>query len=176
MKLFLTSNILAAAVLLAGCATSKSGMTIDTVGPVLGQSAVIGLTKGTLVVYSAYDVNAGFNNRDSRKPVYSDYDIQASDGKSLQTVHNNSGTILQDAVEVGLPPGKYRVKAFANGYEGRVTVPVIIEAGRTTMIHLEGGDFWPDESVFNQTNAVRFHFVFFVATEHVCSPTTSRPL
>ena len=75
-------------------------------------------------------------------------------GKFLQAVHNDSGTMLQEAVPVELPPGKYRVVASANGY-GHVTIPVVIKAGQTTMLHLEGGGSWPNESAFNQTNAVR---------------------
>ena len=51
-------------------------------------------------------------------------------------------------------PGEYHVIARANGY-GYVTVPVIIEARRSTVLHLEGDGSWPDESMFNQTNAVR---------------------
>jgi hypothetical protein len=62
--------------------------------------------------------------------------------------------MLQDAVPVELSPGKYQVKARANGY-GFVTIPVIVESGQTTTLHLEGGGFWPNESGFNQTNAVR---------------------
>jgi hypothetical protein len=36
-----------------------------------------------------------------------------------------------------------------------VDVPKVIAAGQTTILHLEGGGFWPDESAFNKTNAVR---------------------
>jgi hypothetical protein len=36
-----------------------------------------------------------------------------------------------------------------------VTVPIIIVAQQNTILHLEGGGSWPDESAFNQTNAVR---------------------
>ena len=61
MKTFLTSNIIAVGVLLAGCATGKSEITLDTVGPVPGQPAAITSNNGTLVVYSAYAVNADFN-------------------------------------------------------------------------------------------------------------------
>ena len=111
-------------------------------------------TTGTLLVYSAYEVNADFNARDPNRPEYSDYTIFTPDGKLLQKVHNNSGTILQEAVPVELPPGKYNVSALANGY-GFVTIPVIVESGQTTILHLEGGGFWPNESVFDQTNAVR---------------------
>ena len=38
---------------------------------------------------------------------------------------------------------------------GYVTIPVIIAARENTLLHLEGGGSWPDESAFNQTNAVR---------------------
>ncbi len=111
-------------------------------------------TNGTLVVYSAYEVNADFNARDPYRPEYSDYNIFSSDGGVIRRVHNNSGTNLQNPLPVSLPKGEYRVVALANGY-GLVTVPVIIEPNQNTVIHLEGGDHWPNESAFNQTNAVR---------------------
>jgi hypothetical protein len=154
MRTFLSFNIVAAGVLLAGCSTGRSGITLDTVGPVPVQPAAISSTNGTLVVYSAYEVNADFNSRDPYRPEYSDYRILTTDGKPLQKVHNNSGTILQDPVPVELPAGKYCVIARANGY-GHVTVPIIIEARQSTILHLEGGVSWPDKSILGQTNAVR---------------------
>jgi hypothetical protein len=154
LKSSLNVILVLAAIFLSGCVIAKHGPVLATVGP-QDQSAFVNSTNGMLVVYSAYDVNPSFNNRDSREPVYSDYDILTSDGKPLPRVHNNSGTLLQDPLAVELTPGKYSVLAFANGYVRKVLVPVIIEAGRTTIIHLEGGGFWPDESAFNQTNAVR---------------------
>jgi hypothetical protein len=36
-----------------------------------------------------------------------------------------------------------------------VSIPVMIVAQQNTILHLEGGGFWPNESAFNQTNAVR---------------------
>lgn len=140
-------------VVLSGCVTGRSGLVLDTVGPAMSTPSTVNSSNGTLVVYSAYDVNASFINRNSKSPVYSDYKILAADGRLLQRVRNNSGTILQDPVLVGLPSGKYQVIALANGY-GRVMVPVSVEAGCRTILHLEGGGFWPDESAFNQTNAV----------------------
>jgi hypothetical protein len=154
MKGFLDMILVLAAAFLSGCVIAKSGPDLATVGPP-DQPAFVNSTNGTLVVYSAYDVNASFNNRDSHEPVYSDYNILSSNGKPRLRVHNNSGTLLQDPLAVELTPGKYSVQAFANGYVRKVLVPVIVEAGRTTIIHLEGGGFWPDESTFNQTNAVR---------------------
>jgi hypothetical protein len=124
------------------------------VGPVPAQTAAVNPHDGTLMVYSAYDVNADFNSRDPYRPEYSDYKIYTANGNLLQRVHNDSGTILQDPASVRLPAGKYRVVARANGY-GYVTVPVLIEAQQTTLLHLEGDSAWPDKSEFNQTNAVR---------------------
>jgi hypothetical protein len=154
MKTFFTLMLIMAGALLLGCATGRNGLALDTVGPPLSQPTAANSTNGTLVVYSAYEVNADFNSRDPYRPEYSDYKIFTADGKLLQRVHNNSGTILQDPVAVGLPPGKYRVSARANSY-GYVTVPVIVEAQQSTILHLEGGSSWPNESAFNQTNAVR---------------------
>lgn len=154
MKAIFTLAAMSVGVFLSGCATANHGPVFDTVGPPISSSKATDFNNGSLTVYSAYEVNADFNARDPNRPEYSDYKIFTPDGKLLQKVHNNSGTILQDAMPVELPPGKFTVRARANGY-GFVTIPVIIESRKTTILHLEGGSFWPDESVFNQTNAVR---------------------
>lgn len=156
VRTFLTITLVTSGVLLAGCGTGYNELTLDTVGPVPAQALTAAPPggDGTLVVYSAYKRNADFDSRDPRRQEYSDYRILTADGRPFQSVHNNSGTILEDPVSVTLAPGKYRVIARANGY-GYVTVPVIVEARQTTILHLEGGGSWPDTSVFNQTNAVR---------------------
>jgi hypothetical protein len=155
MKTSFALMLILATAFLSGCATGKNGLVLDPVGPAPNQPTTAHSTNGTLVVYSAYDVNADFAGRDRRSPVYSDYKIFTTDGQMLQKVHNNSGTILQDPVAVELSPGKYRIVAHANGYVRYVAVPVVIASRQTTILHLEGDGFWPNESVFNQTNAVR---------------------
>jgi hypothetical protein len=110
-------------------------------------------TNGDLLVYSAYNVNADFDSRDPHRHAYSDYQILFPDGKLLRAVHNDTGSILQRAQAVTLPAGSYHVLAEANGF-GLVTVPVTIEPGRTTVVHLEGGVRWPEQWGANQTNAV----------------------
>jgi hypothetical protein len=154
MKNYYAFMLIVAGALLSGCATEKNGMVLDTVGPTFAQPAASSLTNGTLVIYSAFKRNADFNNPDPYRWEHSDFSLFAPDGKLLQRVHNISETALRDVVPVELPPGKYNVKARANGY-GFVTIPVIIESRQTTTLHLEGGGFWPNESLFNQTNAVR---------------------
>jgi len=154
MKTYFALMLIVASALLSGCATGKNGLALDTVGPPPHQPTAASSTNGMLVVYSAIRRNADFNALDPNRPEYSDYRIFTTDGKLIQRVHNNSGTILQDPVSLKLPPGKYNVIARANGY-GYVTVPVIIETQQSTILHLEGGGSWPNESEFNQTNAVR---------------------
>jgi hypothetical protein len=153
MKTFLPMMSLAAGTLFSGCATNHNGIALAPVGPAR-QPTASGAATGSLVVYSAYKRNADFNSRDNNRQEYSDYQILAADGHLLRKVHNNSGTVFQDVVSVNLPPGQYSVVARANGY-GYLTVPVMVEVDHSTVLHLEGGDKWGDESLFNQTNSVR---------------------
>jgi hypothetical protein len=156
MKTIFALMLITAGALLSGCATGKDGLALDIVGPPPSQPAETSstLTNGTLVVYSAFKVNADFNNPDPYHSEHSDFKIFTTDGKLLQRVHNISDNGIRDVVPVALPPGKYNVKARANGY-GYLTIPIVIEAQQNTVLHLEGGGSWPDESAFNQTNAVR---------------------
>lgn len=154
MKRIINLSLAVAGAWLCGCASDRNGMLLDTVGPAPSQSLAANSTNGTLLVYSAYEVNADFNARDRYRHEYSDYWLFSADGNSRQRVHNNSGTILQRAQRVALPAGTYRVTARANGY-GWVTVPVLLRAGRETVLHLEGGVNWPAQAGFNQTNTVR---------------------
>jgi hypothetical protein len=146
--------ILATGALLSGCSSDRNRLVLDPVGPGPPQTSSVNSKHGTLVVYSAYEVGANFNGRDPDRPVHSDYKIFSLDGSLLRAVHNDSDTILQDPVPVELPAGKYRVVANANGY-GRATIPVVIAAHQTTVLHLEGVGSWSQEAEFNPTNAVR---------------------
>ena len=156
MKALLMLNIVAADILLAGCASdNRNKVALDTVGPAPAQTPAIGpSTNGNLAVYSAYRRTPDFDTRDPYRPEYSDYRIYNVDGKFLRNIHNDSGTFLQDPASVPLVPGKYRIVARANGF-GFITVPILIEAGQSTVLHLEGGDPGVDASGFSQTNAVR---------------------
>jgi len=144
--------LLMAGALWAGCASPNNDPVLNTVGPVPSIAGNDHSATGTLVVYSAYEVNADFNSRDPNRPEYSDYRIFSDDGKLLEKVHNDSGTIFQDPRRVTLPTGSYRVFARANGF-GYVTIPVTISSEQTTMVRLEGN--WSASYRFNDTNAVR---------------------
>ena len=154
MKYFAVLILVIAGTFGSGCTTGVNGPALDPVGPPVHQSKTTDSANGNLTVYSAHEINADFNTRDPYRPEFSNYKIYNPDGRLYRHIHNNSGTKLQDPAAVSLPPGKYQVSVRANGY-GTVTVPVLIEPNQNTVLHLEGGGSWPDESGFNQTNAVR---------------------
>jgi hypothetical protein len=154
MRTYYTVVLLTAATLWSGCAFGPRDMVLEPVGPSPAPVAENN-GEGSLVVYTAYDVNApGIGDYEHRHH-YTDYKILTEDGKPLQTVHNDIGTSVRQAAQVDLPAGTYRVVANANGY-GTVTVPVVIGPNRLTVVHLEGGASWPEMAANDQASAVRF--------------------
>lgn len=110
---------------------------------------------GLLRVYSArervpIDVNAEefFWNNDYGKndflhgEAHTDYTLYAMDGRVLQRVHNTNGQDEARPTTVKLSPGLYRIEAAAEDYDDvtwTVMAPIVIEAGLTTTVHLDGG-------------------------------------
>jgi len=137
--------------LLQGCASNQNHLVLDPVGPPPGRVANEGST-GRLIVYSAFDVHAHFNDG-SYKRSYSDYKIFSQDRRYLQPVHNDANGFSKGPKVIELSQGHYRVVARANGY-GWVTIPVLVEAGKVTTVHLEGGRTWGPMDQLS-TNAVR---------------------
>ena len=84
--------MMAAGILLMGCAAGNSEIVLDPVGPPTAQATRVNPNLGTLTVYSAFEVNADFNSRDPDRQEYSDYRIYSLDGKLLQRVHNDTGS------------------------------------------------------------------------------------
>ena len=152
MKLLIPASLLVAAALLAGCVSQQRGLVLDPIGPSDSPLAGAG-SNGTLVVFSAFDPHADFNDLPYLRH-YTDYKITCHDGKLVQTVHNDDRTRLEGPKRVQLPVGAYCVVARANGY-GVVTVPVIIRADRVTTVHLEGSSSWQNRSQLSQSNPVR---------------------
>ena len=85
-----------------------------------------GLAMGT------YSDNEGVMN-------HSDYWIYSADGKPLQWVRNRVSGLSEDPASVALPPGRYSFVARAAAF-GAVKVPVVIEKGKTTSVHLDGSE------------------------------------
>jgi hypothetical protein len=120
----------------SGCATQLPNVVTTPVGP--SPSALERLTdKGTLVVYSALDLDDGNSDVDLRP--HSSYKVFGPDQKLLQKVYNRAGTHIPDPVVISLLPGNYSVEARAAGI-GYLQVPVVIEKGHRTVVHLDGSE------------------------------------
>jgi hypothetical protein len=118
---------------IAGCAASAPLVVRNPVGPErphLGRRR----TDGDLVVYSA---THAATYAQSEYPVHTDYTISTQDDKLIERVANQTGSFYSSPATVPLVPGEYHVKALAER-GGFVIVPVVIEAGRTTVVDLDG--------------------------------------
>jgi hypothetical protein len=133
------------AAFIIGCASPTA--TVQTaVGPNPAEPAQADAA-GSLVVFSAGETqgNWGWNNEYPDYPItqlpdraYSGYSIYNASGRLIQTVGNNqAGPIGSEPRMIPLPPGEYNVKAMASVGAGEWTqVPVVIEPGKTTEVHL----------------------------------------
>ena len=69
-----------------------------------------------------------------------DYYIFDSNGKQREHVSDNNRGHFDDTPRaIQLPPGTYKVKALmAEGFGQWMILPVVVEPGRTTRVHLNG--------------------------------------
>ncbi len=146
--------IAAAGVLIGvtGCASAPKVVVLDRLGPchTVLASAEGG---GSLQVYSARvqavtDLNAltYFWNNDYGKneflygAAHSDYAVFDANGKRVRQVRNSRGIDDAEPTPVTLPAGSYTIQAEAEEYPGMtltVVIPVAIESGQLTTVHLE---------------------------------------
>jgi hypothetical protein len=141
-----------ALVCIVGCASAPRVAVQEPVGP--SQRIAAGTaTRGSLVVYSArrpanVNLNAEaflWNNDSGRnefmyEPAHTAFVIYDSDGGVFQRVRNAGRTNVEDPTVVSLPTGAYTVEAEAEvSATSTVTVaiPVVVEPGQTTTVHLE---------------------------------------
>jgi hypothetical protein len=89
---------------------------------------------GDLVVYSeTYSPTLG----QSEYSAHTNYSIANVDGHIIEHVTNTAGSFNSKPARVSLPAGEYRVRAQYIG--GRfVTVSVIVEPDKTTIVDLDG--------------------------------------
>ena len=124
----------ALAAAICGCASNEKPIVLAPVGPRPAR-AESGKPTGALMVFTAL-VQTGHLTDMPYHRYHSDYDVVSADGKFSTRIHNDTGSVVEGPVTVNLPPGRYQVKARANGY-GTVTVPVVIASGQVTTIHLD---------------------------------------
>jgi hypothetical protein len=120
---------------LAGCVSAP--MALSPVGP-NPAGRVSASDEGQLEVFSALQSHRDGNEYDPNPAWYqhTDYTVYNMQGERVRHVFNSVGHYEQAPGVTSLPPGEYRVVARAQGYL-RTSVPVVIEAGRTTRVHLD---------------------------------------
>jgi hypothetical protein len=127
---------------LAGCASAPPEA-VAPVGPNPNGTQNLASSTGTLQVFSRE-----IERRDDRElggdgipPWYQhgDYTVYDMNGNTVRHVENSEGRYARDPVVVDLAPGKYMVKAQMADFSW-VKVPVTIERGRLTGVHLD--DKW----------------------------------
>ncbi len=155
-------------VLLVGCATAPKAAFIPPIGPA-PTAASTGLRNGSLQVYSAREPsdislcqeiffwNDDFGRNDFLyESAHTDYTIYASDGKFIEHVRNSRNYEDSHPTVVKLPPGLYTVKAQAEELGGgtiNLTVPVGVDAGKCTTVHLSGE--WTPSGHYTDSQVVR---------------------
>jgi hypothetical protein len=118
----------------AGCASGPALSSMPSVGP--GPRAPAP-PQGYLRVYSVAD-RVEFGHETFYYP-HRNYWVYNAQGKRLvKLVLNHVGVMDQQPATVALPAGSYQVLADDVGY-GRLKVPVVVRARRTTVLHLDGG-------------------------------------
>jgi hypothetical protein len=135
----------------AGCASTP--VTLAPVGPnPLGQSTP---SRGALQVFSSLaEQNDDQSQGGDGSPVWyqhTPYKIYNLEGKLVKRVGNTIGHYEEAPERVALPAGRYLVVAQATDYFW-VSVPVVIDRGRTTRVHLD--DSWKLPSETPQTSVV----------------------
>ena len=89
---------------------------------------------GDLIVYSA---TYAPTLEQSEYTAHTNYTIATLDDKVVRHVANATGSFASRPARVSLAPGEYHVRAQYEG--GRfVTVRIVIEPGKTTVLDLEG--------------------------------------
>ena len=138
--------LLAAAILVAmsGCATAPVAVQAP-VGPNPAIRAS-GDRAGQLSVYTAREQmhnDSQFQTAYYQETAYAIYD---SGGRKIRNVNNNnSSEFFAVPRTIELPPGRYQIHAWmASGLGERVIVPVVVESGRKTEVHLDGK--WPQSA------------------------------
>jgi len=117
---------------LTACATTS--LTVAPVGPGVASRSVAS-SSGYLKVFTAtHQVDVDF---EAYFHPHASYRVEDVSGRTVKFVANHSSDQDEAPDVAGLPPGRYNVIAESTWY-GMVTVPVVIEKGKTTVVQLDG--------------------------------------
>ncbi len=152
MKLAYSFVLTSTLIWAVGCTSTSHLTQLAPVGPAPTE-APQKQGRGDLEIYSArvrapVDLNREefFWNNDFGKndflyePSHTSYTLYTADGAFLRKVRNANDMNDANPTLVDLPPGEYRIQAEAEQYGGgtfTVTIPVFVEPGLTTVVHLD---------------------------------------
>ena len=133
------------------CATQRH-LVLEPVGPrsASGSNRLALAGSGFLKVYSATETRHVGKFNDYYP--HTAYLIYNTNGNVLQWVQNSVASIDEAPALVRLPAGLYSILAQDDDY-GRVSVPIVIEGGETTSVHLENRRL-PSREQLNASNSV----------------------
>lgn len=131
--------------MLTGCSTAP--VALAPVGPdPLGDNTHA--ATGQLEVYSGLVGRS--RGDDPAWFQHADYTIYQN-GRRVEYVRNTTGDYAKRPHVISLPPGRYVVKTEAQDYL-HVEVPVVIDAGRRTTVHLDNG--WHPDALASKSQIV----------------------
>lgn len=139
MKINATFCLLGIVPMLVSCASPP--ITLAPVGPNPFAGRPSSTRAGYLQVFSRLslqndDQNQGGSGGDPSWYQHTDYNLYDAKGKLVKRVGNTVGHYSTSPRVVALRPGNYTLRAQAKEWLS-VKVPVVIEPGRTTKVHLD---------------------------------------
>ena len=137
---------------LAGCASAQTSL--SPIGPNPSSRVASVSEAGHLQVFSATEKSSPVTSDDFFNYTYplnlhTGYDITDADGKTVKFVRNHASDLDEWPDNVALPAGDYHIVA-KSVWCGQVTVPVVVQNGKTTVVHLDNNWWPPANSPANQ--------------------------
>jgi hypothetical protein len=123
----------------SGCISKPMALSAVGPDPASGTAAASG-ANGRLQVFSATQTRTAENTEADYNGYFyphSSYEIKDDSGQTVKYVRNRANFMDESPDVVRLPAGHYNVVAESTCC-GLVTVPVVIEQGKTTAVHLDG--------------------------------------
>ena len=139
---------------LNGCASTPTALAPVGPNPAGTVTSVPEGSPGHLQVFSATEKSPPFASDDifdQTFPInlHTGYAITDAAGHRFKFVPNHASDLDEWPDDVRLPAGVYKIKAVSS-WCGQVTMPVVIQNGKTTIIHLDNNWWPPSSAVANQ--------------------------
>jgi len=132
--------------LLTGCVSHR--LALAAVGPDPNSQAA-STAKGNLEVFTATQKSVRVDNDDNLpSDLPTGYDIYDASGNSVRYVANHGSNMDEWPDRVSLPAGEYKIVAEST-WCGLVTVPLAIQNGKTTTVHLDD-NWFPSSNMAQQ--------------------------